>query len=120
MSTDVDMTKTDFELFLPLLRSTTAAEFAEVLRLLKDMYTAYMEKSEKYVYWLCSVRVMHQLRPTSCPVSSICFAASTSSFLASGMPWLGLYWPWAGLWDFEPSGLGLSGDLEIFLLVCRT
>ncbi|CAE7833162.1 unnamed protein product [Symbiodinium sp. CCMP2592] len=29
MSTDVDMSKTDFELFLPLLRSTTVAEFAE-------------------------------------------------------------------------------------------
>ncbi|CAE7240881.1 unnamed protein product [Symbiodinium sp. CCMP2592] len=29
MSTDIDMSKTDFELFLPLLRSTTVAEFAE-------------------------------------------------------------------------------------------
>ena len=113
MCADVDMMKTDFELFLPLLRSTTAADFAEVLGLLRMMYTSYGEVRQvclsamMFLYVSCT----NSGRPPVL-VSNICFAANTSSFVASGMPGLGLYWHWPGFRDFEPSGLGFSGGLE--------
>ena len=87
MCADVDMMKTDFELFLPLLRSTTAADFAEVLGLLRMMYTSYGEVRQvclsamMFLYVsctnsgrppvLCQISASQQTHPDSWPVGCL-------------------------------------------------
>ena len=87
MCADVDMMKTDFELFLPLLRSTTAADFAEVLGLLRMMYTSYGEVRQvclsamMFLYVsctnsgrppvLCQISASQQTHPASWPVGCL-------------------------------------------------